>query len=497
MKKLFYPLFLLGACLANAQGYKSIDPSRAYLFSYHEVGANYDVAGFKVDSIESTSEGQDYFFNKTFERNSELCYALTPAWIGARVSSQDDLALDVFRNKYGQTITLKRNARLGEEWSAFVSSAVIVKARVSKIAYENHLEGLDSIKTISFSAYSPSEWPLDYQLNNLSIKISKNKGLVQAINFANFPGLPSSYAPELETYYILGATHPTAGIQPFTKASIYNFTIGDEFHTKEVKFAFSAVSSYYDTTNKISTVINRTETIDSILLTFRDEIQYIQAKEEIGYPSYSVSYIIEYSSLKIPKGDIILPASSRVVNGKLLFYTQHYENALQKLIETSPGRGNYTSSNGEFCLDFFFCDAGGDEVNYYLKSLGGPYFDLRGCGKIYRGWDKKLVYSLKNYTIETGTPLEFNNVITGLDETSTTQTAIFPNPFSDELRLNGPKGTISNIQITDMQGNRMLRSEIHSIGEQTLNTSSFIKGLYFVSVTDAEGKITTYKLLKK
>lgn len=493
MKHFFIFLMTAGAGLLYGQGYRAIDTQRAYVFSYNRVGANYDIAGFKVDSTKSVGSRTFHYFNQDYERNSYLCYSLAPVWIGPKYVSADATLEDIFYNKDGEAITIQRNASLGQEWICYSSPSISVAAKVARVDYQNHLEGYDSVKTISFKVYSLAAIALNYQLNDLSIKIGKKKGLVQAINFKNFPGGLASETATLKTYTIMGATKPLAGIPPMSKSSIYDYAIGDELHTQEVKYALPAIGSYYDTINTISKVISRIESTDSITLLFKEQKQFIKASDDPAGKKHEVSYATSQSSLRFSKYDYLLPGSSKVENGKLLFYTQSYSNGASKLIETSPGYGNISGT--EFCINHLFCETS-DEINYYLNGFGGPYFDLPRCYISYWGWSKKLIYAKKGEVFFNGTPFNFGDLVTDLSEPMHPyglQTS--PNPFAEELTLDNTE-TLTDLSISDLQGNIHLHEARISTGTHTLKTSQLPQGIYILSFTDVWGQKRYRKLLK-
>jgi hypothetical protein len=71
---------------------------------------------------------------------------------------------------------------------------------------------------------------------------------------------------------------------------------------------------------------------------------------------------------------------------------------------------------------------------------------------------------------------------------------IYPNPFGDLLRIEVPAGEQYRLQLTDALGQDVLDERLTST--VSLETSAFPSGAYFYRLTDAEGRMTSGKLVK-
>ncbi|KAF0199319.1 MAG: hypothetical protein FD166_442 [Bacteroidetes bacterium] len=72
---------------------------------------------------------------------------------------------------------------------------------------------------------------------------------------------------------------------------------------------------------------------------------------------------------------------------------------------------------------------------------------------------------------------------------------MFPNPVSNELVIK-TTADVSRVTITSMLGQVVGSYEFNSTGNQTINTSSFNSGMYFVTFTGKDGSKLTQKLMK-
>jgi choice-of-anchor B domain-containing protein len=70
---------------------------------------------------------------------------------------------------------------------------------------------------------------------------------------------------------------------------------------------------------------------------------------------------------------------------------------------------------------------------------------------------------------------------------------IYPNPTSNELHIEDPNHSISDIRIVDLMGKILYDEKELNAGDNILNISSFSKGIYFVIINDQYVK----KIIKK
>ena len=71
--------------------------------------------------------------------------------------------------------------------------------------------------------------------------------------------------------------------------------------------------------------------------------------------------------------------------------------------------------------------------------------------------------------------------------------SIYPNPVDDILTVFSSNNTISKIEIFDVFG-KSVYSQIH---KDTINVSSFLKGLYILKVYNTSKQVSVFKIIKK
>ena len=80
----------------------------------------------------------------------------------------------------------------------------------------------------------------------------------------------------------------------------------------------------------------------------------------------------------------------------------------------------------------------------------------------------------------------------GLDEAEAEQMSLYPNPVSNTLHISGlTDNQTIQISIYDLTGKRIYQS---SFAEE-IPVAGFNNGLYFISVTTAEGQVFTQKFI--
>lgn len=121
---------------------------------------------------------------------------------------------------------------------------------------------------------------------------------------------------------------------------------------------------------------------------------------------------------------------------------------------------------------------------YYLK------IDGTGTGNPITGYSDYA--SIGEYTIA-GSVV---GVATGISETAKNNTALYPNPASDNITvsLNNP-GIVNSVNIVNMLG-QVLYSVQTDQPSLNLNLSGYNKGIYFVTVSNANGT-STYRFIKE
>ena len=131
------------------------------------------------------------------------------------------------------------------------------------------------------------------------------------------------------------------------------------------------------------------------------------------------------------------------------------------------------------------------EVTLYLHNSSTQIFSVNETGKIY--------FENDNLIIDDGTAVPYNfdissiqkmifNAPVNIEDITTPEFKIYPNPVSSFLKISGPSCPI-HYELFAMDGRLMMSGD--SQNETTLNTSALAKGFYLIKVNGQ-----TFKIIK-
>jgi hypothetical protein len=453
-----------------AQNYQTIYSNRTPLF---ELPDN-SVVSFRVDSIVVDTDSV-FYFPKHIEMDTinYMCFRVASNfWIGGSMRITDEF--NIFTNKHNDSIRLKTNAILGEQWIICEKpDSFIVTGEVTAHNNMNFLGITDSVKTISFQMFDYLMNPISSPLNNMTIQISKHHGLIKTLNFNLFPHYSSDfyvfdpfYSFGLVELPIIGITNPDLGKQNLTYLRAFDFDIGDELHVKMYSYNSNGGMSSKQFRRQIIIFTNRT--------TFPDSIQYSSfVKEEhiiILNPGSdtTITYneFTQYFTVKPDSAFDLLPSELIVSDYSIEDQVTYNLVQLRK----------YTNLN-EFLMLFsgdLYCHGhydGCDNSDAYIEGLGGPYYN---CSMLFYAYTRELVYYKKG--IETwGNPHSFTNVT---NFAPNGQLKITPNPASDFLIISSENSIFPlTFHLFDLFGRIVFTSSVEFSGQQ-IPVSHLPGGLY-------------------
>ena len=97
---------------------------------------------------------------------------------------------------------------------------------------------------------------------------------------------------------------------------------------------------------------------------------------------------------------------------------------------------------------------------------------------------------LYRYNVDGST--DYDPVITGIEEKTTTRFSVYPNPAVDFINIDSDK-EIANVSVTNLTGNLLiLKNNMTTVDVRNLNT-----GIYILTVTFADGSNSVRKIIKK
>jgi hypothetical protein len=466
-----------------AQDFQTVNSGRIPWF----VDAVGNVNCIRIDSVESQPDSVFYPF-ATIQQIGNDC--VTPdlgSWAGRKIIHRKD-GDDIFINNNSDSIFLKTNASLDQSWNAFnLPNSARVIATVSRLDTLSFLGLIDSAKTIGFKVYDKTGNILDHKLNNMSVILSKNFGIVRTFNFALFPEFePNFYYGEgLQEYNLGGISNANAGIGNLTWFEVHDFQSGDEFHINYESSNWDLPGRGNAESRKtILRYLERTDFPDSIV--YRAE--RIQSSKNTVDTNTRFEFIHDtIRSVIKPKPEFDkLPGEILHSEYDISNLTMNYDGWLSK---TEPSV--YTSYHQAFDSCWSNCCSDGCFwADTYIKGLGGPYYSCTNAFSM-GGTENKLVYYKKGN--ETwGTPL----VITAIEEDCTTENIeIYPNPVKDVVFITVQNPDLPLVfELINIEGSIVSTVEISSVSF-AFNIEKYKSGMYLYRISKNDGVIVSGRLV--
>jgi hypothetical protein len=331
----------------------------------------------------------------------------------------------------------------------------------------------DPIKKHSFQVYNAAMHPIDHELNDLSIILSKNFGLIKTFNFYFFPE-SEGYLPfyeELQECELIGLSRPKLGIQNITWLDIFDYQPGDEIH---ILYEYFSADEYYTQANTIKTItkyLSRNDYLDSIIYTRE------RKRSELRVWDDSSSFIFKHDTLVLViKPDSIfdkLPGEPVVNDYEAYAYSMNGQTKIQPSVAGRIWPG-FDTCWSNCCVD----DCSSDY--YYYQGLGGPYYQ---CDFPFTmgGIKNQLVYYKKG-DVTWGTPL----VVSAIDEPVLhNEIEVYPNPASSELTVTIPVILLPlQFELINLAGTIIFSTEIES-GAYSIPLDDKLEGLYIYKLTSS------------
>lgn len=187
-----------------------------------------------------------------------------------------------------------------------------------------------------------------------------------------------------------------------------------------------------------------------------------------GYPYQAVTGVLTNEGVQVAEVNDVPAEEADITN-----YT---------LTENISGIGwnwkdlNYTTFQWELA----------DSMSYFVKANNDSLYQIwfTGFGGSSNG---NTNFSFQKVVIEENT--------TGINDLSTEQMNIYPNPATDKLTIAGT--SINNIQVLDLSGRSVYTQNVSGTDRTQIDLAAagIVKGIYLIQVTDMDGTFATRKLI--
>ena len=458
--------------------------STAYQTVYSNRKAYYKTDDNKTETLKIDS---CVFFNDSIlypSRNLQLigdeCYdPKGGGWAGKKIVFNNQW--NYFFNEDNDTVKIKTNAVLNENWTLFKRTDITITATVTKWDTTKIMGVVDSVKTITLHVFDNTMKPVAHVLENATFKISNHYGLTKAFNFTYFPAL--KYRPDYsisKEFELIGITNPELGFQKMKWFDVFDFQVGDEFHYIESSNYLMTGGSASER-KYIIRILTRENFNDSIHYTEDDQsIRKYKQNAQSNYVTTSEHYQTGFWVQKNtafeqePGVPVFNNDSSRIE-----IYPEF--NAINTPDIYTKNNGCWTRLN---IID--------DACNFVSYAVGrGLISSGSGCWLMYGSSSEEQVYFKKGSTTW-GTPL----ILTVNEELNARFILnIYPNPATDKIYIDLNDINHCSIELFDAQGKTILNKELNQ-QKNSVNMQEFSKGLYFYSVKIDGKQVKTGKIIK-
>ena len=400
----------------------------------------------------------------------------------------------LFLTQNSDTLLLKTQATIGTIWELgrLENGTLSVKAKVINVQPKSIFNVIDNVKTISLTVKNTSGTTVNHPINSLQIELSENYGILKTPNFLYF----DSDTREIE---LVGHSALNGSFKEVKWADIYNFDVGDVFHTLYRRtpaptyetniYTSKTITSKQITSDSVSyeTSIERViiDNVDGVIDTTSSTYNDIES-----YPlTHPSDWVRPQTSYRFGDSTNILPIGSYSLDHyRYGFHNMDNEYINGRIVKSEVN--NYTIYNREdSCNNSFICPY--DEKEY-IEGAGGPY----NAGWGFDPSSYRLVYYKKG--AETwGTPYDFDLLSDTKSVIPTVEKLqITPNPATNNIIISSD-AIIKNGQLTvfDMAGKVIHQVVLAGKNEVNLSIQNWINGVYLVKIVD-KNRVWSGKLVK-
>lgn len=501
MKKYYLTLFyLLGHICLLAQNYECLKPG---LKQYFINSDNY-LRGIRIDSVYTQWQGISHYYLFHTARGRYLPSnppndTLHPldanggSWVGQNATSYGNGNWE-FYTYWGDTVFIKAKANVGDTWMFYNdTSTYYYTAEVTSADTATIFNVLDSIKTITLTAYHNASINPTDMVNDARIILSKNHGFLQTCELYMFPlhepGVAYSHGFDLFLDN-LSHTGPNAGNISFRQIDfhnsdnleLFNYNVGDVFEWT----GDNSCLPY----KRIDSIVAR-DTVSPL------EMQYTINRQtwQFHTPPTAPTNISSVITLNIHAGLALIIDTIKMPEEWLTtkFYYYNPYDSSQCYPGTFYGLSDnfiYGDINGYYVNTFEPCGAGFQYKCGFGEIEDAECFDPTPCTSDH--FDQ-MTYSYKTAN-PSGPCGTFSPIPNGIKEPNLREiSSVSPNPANSYIITNNPKAPYT-VTFVNMLGEIILRSQCNKTTE-SINTSLLPTGIYNLLLQQSDGFIRNYKIL--
>jgi len=494
MKKINHVLFavlLFSTIAAAAQNFSVFDKSKCYFFQQ-----NASVFGVKSDSVEILASGDtvSHFFTMFWEEpfNTQNCLDLYGGTLFGKKAIQTPDNSFIFITKNSDSVILKPNTAVGESWIVYrwPNQDLMIKATVSSQGPQNVLGTMDEVKSIVLSVQDGANQVVaSSPINGKVLSLSQNFGLFNTFDFYHFPNDTSSHA--------LIEVTPVADYRKMVIKRIYDFNVGDEFHTNYRNFNYLGYQMLNGQEEQLmKRVVSKTTYTPDTAITYLFERcavikNYLDSQITTThiYDTVSVTYsyqnFADSALFQMPMQTF--PVANNWYDAKLIY--QSLSN--NQRIYAYPDRVDVSFIDN--CWKNICADPG-PGVTKYMEGLGGPYYDNNSWNFPSQSYSYKLVYYKKGETTW-GTPIAPNclSLINDVSEINSSESVVnvYPNPAMNKVFIDLQNFDSGNatIELFSMEGRLLLKQSVVPNSVSEIDLQSLPSGMFVLKIRDKDHNV--------
>jgi hypothetical protein len=469
-QRLLFLLLLIPFYCTSQMEYRLFDPEESYMFQDEE---GYFHA-IKWDSV-YIGDVTDYLFNfKTFRMNDLGYYSdKENSWLGYAVRQ-------IYGNEYGyimihpgEEVEIKTGASLGETFPVYYyPGGDIIWASLEAHQAESFLGVQDSVKTFSFQKKTASGELLDHSLNEKTIKVSKNYGMIKALSFTDFPDGP------VQSLQMTGSLNNGLGMMQMRFNEAFGLAVGDEIHEQRYSSTFQNTFTGKYIHEVLDVAFNTEETVVNIevkrcgIEKYFEEgdssIQFFNDTIVLNRAAYNGA---EEPCFQFPEEYPEIPFHDDPRTFAQQYQTGEYNNRRIKsygMLFQMIDPENWMPYIDYYCAD------------YYIEGVGQYYHFFDPGGEAYL---MPVYFKKGNETW--GVPFSCDD-LTSVEEVEIPKVEVYPNPATTNISIHSE---VKNFQfkLYDGKGELKLSRRILSSIE-ILSIESLPPGNYFYELEFEKGR---------
>ena len=482
-----------------SQNYAAVRTNASYFFKDAE---GTEIIGIRIDSVKMM--GNDtYYYNFTQPQYQDTgCWNMRgSSWLGNEIVEKPDgsfnfVVYPLIPGDSNAVFMINTLALPGDFWTFYTyhESGSYIEATLDEVSYLPVIDIYDSVKMISLKLKDLSGQVIPDPLNDQTILLSKDHGLIRLPQFDAFPYFPRYFE-------LVGKTSPDMGIVIPTYDEIFDYNIGDEFHTIFSEFSYDYVNTTISTV-RIVTAKEVYAGTDSTKYTY-DESKSVYKNYfnndsiYISNTSGEVTEVIR-SNIMDMEGLVAMPDEAVIVSNSSppMAYTSQmelYNGRAEKRIEDSS-TGFWLINDCWSPVIFDGCPI----PKSYITGLGGPYYSCYDF-VMYRIANELVYY--KKGTEANGTPMNCDSLMrVGVLESSAAgcPVTLSPNPAKNLLfiRTQPVFRLPAEFVIMDLSG-RLLKTSVIDRPEVSYDISFLPSGVYLLTLRSSKGERYQMKLIRQ